>query len=352
MLVPTVGIFFTSLPLRQAFLTTEPQRAISQRRFVAPSFNGTYPFGIFNKDIRRLLATAQLLALTNSSSPKTKLKLITFDGDVTLYPDGSTLLPENPVIPYLITLLSQGNHVGIVTAAGYPDRNGIEYTRRLEGLLNAVANSSLTPQQKDHLAIVGGECNYLFRYNGSTDRLEWVDENIWKLNEMESWETDDIETLLDTAEEALHDCAQSMRLKCQIIRKQRAVGIVHSIKLANVGLVPKKSKLTRECLEEAVLASQRTLSHHPVSNRIPFCCFNGGSDVWIDVGDKSLGVSVLQRYFHNSSTSPNEVEIWGGNTLHVGDQFMSLGGNDFKAVLSSLRMRLSVEESLYDCLGY
>jgi IMP and pyridine-specific 5'-nucleotidase len=70
------------------------------------------------------------------------------------------------------------------------------------------------------------------------------------------------------------------------------------------------------------------------------------------VGDKSLGVSVLQRYFHNSSTSPNEVDIWGGNTLHVGDQFMSLGGNDFKAVLFLLRMRLSVEESLYDCVGH
>jgi len=93
--------------------------------------------------------------------------------------------------------------------------------------------------------------------------------------------------------------------------------------------------LTRECLEEAVLASQRTLSYHPVSEKIPFCCFNGGSDVWVDVGDKSLGVSVLQTYFHNSSTTTNDEEIWGGNTLHVGDQFMSLGGNDFKAVSSS-----------------
>jgi IMP and pyridine-specific 5'-nucleotidase len=95
-------------------------------------------------------------------------------------------------------------------------------------------------------------------------------------------------------------------------------------------LVPHKTKLTRECLEEAVLASQRTLSHHPVSEKIPFCCFNGGSDVWVDIGDKSLGVSVLQRYFHISTGSDNQ--IWGGNTLHVGDQFMSLGGNDFKAV--------------------
>lgn len=116
-----------------------------------------------------------------------------------------------------------------------------------------------------------------------------------------------------------------------------------------IGLVPDKSRLTRECLEEAVIASQRTLSYHPIAEKIPFCCFNGGSDVWVDVGDKSLGVSVLQRYFQSSAPS-NAFGIWGGNTLHVGDQFMSLGGNDFKAV-RDWRMRLMVEESLYDCMG-
>ena len=40
MLVPSIGIFFTPLPLREAFLRTDVKRAISQRRFVAPSFNG------------------------------------------------------------------------------------------------------------------------------------------------------------------------------------------------------------------------------------------------------------------------------------------------------------------------
>jgi IMP and pyridine-specific 5'-nucleotidase len=107
-------------------------------------------------------------------------------------------------------------------------------------------------------------------------------------------------------------------------------------------------RLTRETLEEAVIASQRTLSQHPVSERIPFCCFNGGSDVWVDVGDKSLGVSVLQRYFHNAVIE-EDIEIWGGNTLHVGDQFMSLGGNDFKAVYP-MKAVLMTEESLYDCV--
>ena len=115
-------------------------------------------------------------------------------------------------------------------------------------------------------------------------------------------------------------------------------------------MVPDNTKLTREVLEEAVLASQRTLSHHPVSQKIPFCCFNGGSDVWVDVGDKSLGVSVLQRYFHNLNS--DDMEIWGGNTLHIGDQFMSLGGNDFKAVRSLSGWRdLMAEKILYNGVG-
>lgn len=172
-----------------------------------------------------MLATAQLLALTNSSSPNTKLRLITFDGDVTLYPDGSTLLPSNPVIPFLIDLLSQGVHIGIVTAAGYPEQSGSEYTRRLAGLLEAVAQSNLSMQQKNNLGILGGECNYLFRYDGKRDRLEWVDERIWRLDEMSSWQDTDISLLLDIAEGVLRECADVMRLNVQIVRKPRAVGI-------------------------------------------------------------------------------------------------------------------------------
>jgi hypothetical protein len=67
------------------------------------------------------------------------------------------------------------------------------------------------------------------------------------------------------------------------------------------------------------------------------------------VGDKSLGVAVLQRYFNHKT--PSSDPIWGGNTFHVGDQFMSLGGNDFKAVCPMVGMGLMVEEILYDCLG-
>lgn len=38
-LVPSVGRFFTPLLLEQAFVEQDRRRAISSRRFVAPSFN-------------------------------------------------------------------------------------------------------------------------------------------------------------------------------------------------------------------------------------------------------------------------------------------------------------------------
>lgn len=59
-----------------------------------------------------------------------------------------------------------------------------------------------------------------------------------------------------------------------------------------------------------------------VGRRIPFCAFNGGNDVFVDIGDKSFGVRVCQKFFQG---------IDGGKTLHVGDQFLSAGANDFKA---------------------
>jgi IMP and pyridine-specific 5'-nucleotidase len=152
------------------------------------------------------------------------LKLITFDGDVTLYPDGSILESNNPVIPYLIDLLSQDIHIGIVTAAGYPNKHGKEYTRRLSGLLDTIAKSPLTCQQKENLAILGGECNYLFRYNDTTNKLEWVEQNIWILEEMKNWEMSDINLLLDIAEGVLNNCVKTMSLNVNIIRKPRAVG--------------------------------------------------------------------------------------------------------------------------------
>jgi IMP and pyridine-specific 5'-nucleotidase len=57
---------------------------------VGPSFN----------DVRLILNTAQAMAVT-AAGP---LDLATFDGDVTLYDDGKSLEPDNPVINSIISM--------------------------------------------------------------------------------------------------------------------------------------------------------------------------------------------------------------------------------------------------------
>lgn len=63
---------------------------------------------------------------------------------------------------------------------------------------------------------------------------------------------------------------------------------------------------------------------------------NGGRDVFVDIGDKSWGVTVCQKYFENQAATAaghnsSSIQIRPENTLHVGDQFLSAGANDFRA---------------------
>jgi IMP and pyridine-specific 5'-nucleotidase len=158
LLVPSIGTFFTRLPLAEAFRYQDRQRFISSRRFVPPSFN----------DIRLILNTAQIMGVT-ASGP---LDLATFDGDVTLYDDGKSLEPQNEVISRIIrkstvacsstwvelmgsiVLMSHNTKIGIVTAAGYTEAR--RYYERLHGLLEAVRTSTmLTMEQKQNLIVMG-----------------------------------------------------------------------------------------------------------------------------------------------------------------------------------------------------
>lgn len=210
-------------------------RLISSRRFVAPSFN----------DVRLTLNTAQLMSLVRGGS----LELMTFDGDVTLYDDGASLCEDNPVIGRILELMRQGTKIGIVTAAGYTDAS--RYYDRLHGLLDALTASDLFPSLKQNLVIMGGESNFLFKFNESEpSRLTYLPRREWIVEEMRSWHIEDITELLDVAEGALRECVSSMRLDAAIIRKERAVGIVPA----------GQRKFTREQLEETVLVTQKILA--------------------------------------------------------------------------------------------
>lgn len=286
------------------------------------------------------------MSLTTQDGPP---KLVTFDGDVTLYEDGQCLLPDSPVIQKILWLLKNGLCVGVVTAAGYTDST--RYLERLHGLLHAIRDSEeMTPQQKENLIILGGESSYMFRFAhfspsnsisnyhsrrscpSSPTLLKPVAREDWALKEMLAWSDSDIKGILDIAETSLRDSVMAMRLNATVIRKERAVGIVHS----QLG-----GKFAREQLEEAVLASQKTLELSDVGQRLPFCAFNGGNDVFVDIGDKRLGVLCCQRFFG---------DVTGAQTLHIGDQFLSAGHNDFKARMAGTTVWVANPAETVACL--
>ena len=252
--MPSVGIFFTPLLLEQAFVYQDNRRRISSRRFVPPSFN----------DIRLTLNSAQVMSLVRDGP----LQLVTFDGDVTLYDDGQSLTEDNPVIPRILTLLSQGIRVGIVTAAGYSHAS--KYYFRLYGLLEAIKSAAERNEISDPaLIVLGGESNYLFTFDTTSKcLLTYVPRKDWMLEEMKAWTEPNVSALLDVAEAALRECITNMQLPAEILRKERAVGII-----------PKSGtdarKFTREQLEETVLVTQQVVEMSPAGKKIPFCAFNG-----------------------------------------------------------------------------
>ncbi|KAJ2706511.1 IMP 5'-nucleotidase [Coemansia sp. IMI 203386] len=139
-LVPSIGTFFTPLPLQQAFSKINKRDRISARKHVPPSFN----------DIRRILNLAQVMAIANS------LRLVTFDGDMTLYADGQNFEQDNELTSLLISLLRRNIAVAIVTAAGYGD-DSKKYEHRLSGLLKGFATEKLTAEQVSRFYVLGGE---------------------------------------------------------------------------------------------------------------------------------------------------------------------------------------------------
>lgn len=168
--------------------------------------------------------------------------------------------------------------------------------------------------------MTGGESNFLFKFSPHTSHLlEWVPRRSWILDEMQAWTEPIIQALLNKAETALRECVHNMSLPAVIIRKERAVGMIPSTPTV---------RFARESLEETVLIVQKMLEMSQVGQALPFCAFNGGNDVFVDIGDKSWGVLVCQKFF--GDIMGNKIE--GQRTLHVGDQFLSANGaNDFRA---------------------
>lgn len=359
-LVPTAGKFFTRLPLKEAFLIEDQRRLISRRRLVSPSFN----------DVRSILNTAQILALTVNAEPQSRLKLITFDGDVTLYEDGKSLTEDSPLVECLVSCLANDLFVAVVTAAGYPGRQGaFEYHKRLHGLIATLRTTTrLLEQQKSNFLVMGGELNYLFRFSGSLGNLEFIDGEEWYLPLMRQWDLAKIVEIMDTLYQHLRQLRRKFQLdddnKTKIIRKERSLGIipVKDYKIARetleelvLSLLNKLNEILNDRRPQGVHITGRTSEQLPITvaddtsgNDIRVCAFNGGSDVWVDIGDKSLGVAALQQYLCGNGMD----KITKSESLHIGDQFASVGANDFKARLSACTVWIASPRETLDILQY
>jgi IMP and pyridine-specific 5'-nucleotidase len=282
-MVPTLGSFFTPLRLVDAFNEYDQFFALSRRLYVPPNF----------AELRHILNIAQVHASAET------LRLVTFDADGTLYADGAHIEHDNDMIRLIVSLMHRGIHVAIVTAAGYanaPER----FEQRVEGLLAAFRALDLPSDVTDRFHIMGGECNYLLKVEGASRRLAFVPDMQWKSAYMMSWSERDINQLLTEAEALLLEGAERLRLPVTVIRKERAVGVVPAV------------PTIYEVLEDLAITVQARLD-----SSLPFCAFNGGNDVFVDVGNKSLGLEALM---HHLGCGPHEV-------LHVGDRFTD-SGND------------------------
>ncbi|KAH9327287.1 hypothetical protein KI387_007465, partial [Taxus chinensis] len=282
-LVPSIGRFHTPLPLIRALRQYDEFAMISRRKFVPPNF----------AEIRHVLNIAQVHAIAE------RISLITFDADGTLYADGHHIEDDNKMIDHIVKLMQHGAHVAIVTAAGYPGNN-LKFEDRIAGLLVAFKELGLPPSVTRFFHVMGGECNYLLRVNDNY-HLEFVEDKLWKSEDMLRWKEKDIQKLLDDAQCALKSASARLHLPVEIVRKPRAVGAI-----------PKEPTIY-EVLEEMALTVQMQL----VDAELPFCAFNGGIDVFVDIGNKSIGLGALMSYLRKR---PYE-------TLHVGDRF-TVSGND------------------------
>ena len=111
-----------------------------------------------------------------------------------------------------------------------------------------------------------------------------------------NWSQHDITNVLDRSEASFQSSLMDQNMRARIIRKKRSVGLIPN----------EDEKIPREALDEAVLRIQTELDAAKIA--LPFCAFNGGRDAWVDVGNKRVGVQVLQSYL---GIPPEE-------TLHIG----------------------------------
>jgi len=291
---PGVASFYTRLPLIRALDFFGSRVSVEERQYVPPTFS----------EVRQVFNIAQVYEMRGH------IKMLTFDADDTLYEHGMDLEPGDWIVDALLMLLESGIYVAVVTAAGYPGKPD-RYAARFKGLLTKMKQLGTPKEVTDRFYCVGGECNYLFRIKEGY-AMEQVPLQEWATDEMKAWKEEDISRMLDLADTSLREACVRHKLDVQYLRKERAVGCYPT----EAGV-----RIAYETLEDVALTLQDVIMTHPdAPTGIPFCAFNGNRDVWVDIGDKRIGIQALQQY----------LKVGSKETCHLGDRFTNTG-NDARA---------------------
>ena len=99
-----------------------------------------------------------------------------------------------------------------------------------------------------------------------------------------------------------------------------------------MGLIPGAPTIY-EVLEELAITVQQQLVDAP----LPFCAFNGGGDVFVDVGNKSLGLEALMQYLKFNPSQVPSFALYCVFTHHIAFSCCSFLVQEFASVSTSLR---------------
>lgn len=316
-LIDDVGIFFTKIPLRKAFYTYNEKYRITKREYIPPTFN----------EARHILNLAQILSFEDG------LDLLTFDADETLYPDGQNFHDE--ILASYISNLLRKMSIAIVTAAGYSN-DAEKYQERLENLLKYFYKHNVADGSYKKFYVMGGESNYLFKCNEEA-KLYCIPESEWAYYKKEV-SKDTIQSILDISQKCLEQVIIDFKLHAHVHRKEKSVGLIPDQMLQKGEFREKKNYMIKhEVLEEAVIRVKKAIMQKKID--APYCAFNGGQDIWVDVGNKAEGLLVLQRL----------LKIEKRKCCHIGDQFLH-SGNDFSTRFCSPTLWVSNPQETKACL--
>ncbi|CRH03691.1 IMP-specific 5'-nucleotidase, putative [Plasmodium relictum] len=316
-LIDDVGIFFTKLPISKAFHTYNEKYQITKRLYVPPTFN----------EVRHIFNLAQILSLEEG------LDLLTFDADETLYPDGHDFHDE--VLASYISILLKKMNIAIVTAACY-NNDAEKYQKRLENLLKYFSKHNIEDGSYKNFYVMGGESNYLFKCNEKTN-LYSVPEEEWT-HYKKHVDEETIQDILNISQKCLEQVITDFKLCAKIQRKEKSIGLVpkQMPSLNNIN-EPKNYMIKYEVLEEAVIRIKKEIIKKKIT--APYCAFNGGQDLWVDIGNKAEGLLILQKL----------LKIEKKKCCHIGDQFLH-SGNDFPTRFCSPTLWVSNPQETKACL--